>query len=213
MTGREYWQGVLAGQDWHRTRKEELALNAGPEWGPLARLAGVWEGEKGEDVAYANETGKIGLTPFREHIDFKPFGPVENGAQILYGLDYRMAGWRGVEENPFHTEVGYWLWDAVDSQVIRCFIMPRGLAIVAGGTVESRATVFSLEASAGVQTYGILSNRFLDQDARTVRFEVTIDTSVDDEFTYSETSILQHSKWPDQVSHTDRNTLRRIGDA
>ena len=119
-------------------------MTAGPEWGPLARLAGVWEGQKGEDVAYANETGKIGLTPYREHIEFKPFGPVENGAQVLYGLDYRMAGWRGTEDNPFHTEVGYWLWDAVDSQVVRCFIVLQGLAIVAGGTVESRATNFTL---------------------------------------------------------------------
>ena len=188
-------------------------MTAGPEWGPLARLAGVWEGQKGEDVAYANETGKIGLTPYREHIEFKPFGPVENGAQVLYGLDYRMAGWRGTEENPFHTEVGYWLWDAVDSQVVRCFIVLQGLAIVAGGTVEPRATNFTLEADAGVQTYGILSNHFLDQNARTVRYEVTIDTELDDQFTYIETSILQHAKWPDPVSHTDRNTLRRIARA
>ena len=109
--------------------------------------------------------------------------------------------------------MGYWLWDAVDSQVIRCFIVLRGLAIVAGGTVESRATNFTLEADAGVQTYGILSNHFLDQNARTVRYEVTIDTEVDDQFTYIETSILQHAKWPDPVSHTDRNTLRRIARA
>jgi hypothetical protein len=176
-------------------------------------LAGVWEGEKGEDVAYANETGKISLTPYREHIDFKPFGPVENGAQVLCGLDYRMAGWRGKEENPFHTEVGYWLWDAVDSQVIRCFVVPRGLVIVAGGTVESQATRFTLEADIGVQTSGILSNHFLDQNARTVRFEATIDTGVDDELSYTETSILQHAKWPDPVTHTDRNTLRRIAEA
>ena len=110
-------------------------MSAGPEWGPLARLAGIWEGEKGEDVAYANENGKIGLTPYREHIDFKPFGPVENGTQVLYGLDYRMAAWRGDEENPFHTEVGYWMWDARDSEVVRCFLIPRGSAIVAGATV------------------------------------------------------------------------------
>ena len=47
----------------------------------------------------------------------KPFGPVDNGTQALYGLDYRMAAWRGDEENPFHTEVGYWLWDAADRAV------------------------------------------------------------------------------------------------
>ncbi len=53
---------------------------------------------------------------------------------MLYGLDYRMAAWRGTEENPFHTEVGYWLWDARDSEVIRCFLIPRGSAVVAGAT-------------------------------------------------------------------------------
>ena len=113
-------------------------MSAGPEWGPLARLAGIWEGEKGEDVAYANENGKIGLTPYREHIDFKPFGPVENGSQVLYGLDYRMAAWRGDEDSPFHTEVGYWMWDARDSEVVRCFLIPRGSAIVAGAVVGGR---------------------------------------------------------------------------
>ena len=188
-------------------------VSAGPEWGPLARLAGIWEGEQGEDVAYANETGQIGLTPFREHIDFKPFGPVENGAQVLYGLDYRMAAWRGVEENPFHTEVGYWLWDAGDGQVLRCFLIPRGSAMIAGGTVAPDATVFTLQADAGIHTYGILSNKWLEQNARTVRYEVTIDTSVDGEFTYTETSVIQHAKMPDAVSHTDRNTLKRIADA
>ena len=79
-------------------------MSAGPEWGPLARLAGIWEGDKGEDVAYSNEKGSVGLTPYREHTELKPFGPVENGIQTLYGLDYRMAAWH---RKPFHTEVGY----------------------------------------------------------------------------------------------------------
>jgi len=59
--------------------------------GPPGPSGGIWGGEQGEDVAYANETGKIGLTPYREHIDFKPFGLVENGHQVLHGLDHPMA--------------------------------------------------------------------------------------------------------------------------
>lgn len=51
-------------------------------------------------------------TPYREKCTFKAFGPVDNGDQHLYGLDYKTAMWRGDEDNPFHTEVGYWLWDA-----------------------------------------------------------------------------------------------------
>jgi hypothetical protein len=188
-------------------------LSAGPEWGPLARLAGIWEGDSGEDVAYANESGKVALTPYREHTELKPFGPVENGNQVLYGLDYRMAAWRGTEENPFHTEVGYWLWDVTDSQVLRCFLIPRGTAIIAGAMVEADATTFTMRAEHGIHTYGILSNRFLDDQARTMSFEVTIDTSVDDVFSYTETSVIAHAKLPEHLVHTDRCTLRRIAEA
>ncbi len=188
-------------------------MSAGAEWGPLARLAGAWEGDKGEDVAYANDTGSIGMTPFREHTEFKPFGPVENGPQVLYGLDYRMAAWRRDEENPFHTEVGFWMWDARDSEVVRCFLIPRGSAVVAGGIVTADATTFTLKATVGSQTYGILANNWLDKNARSVSFEVTIDTSVEGEFTYSETTVIQHARMSEAVIHTDRNTLKRIGDA
>ena len=49
----------------------------------------------------------------------KPFGPVDNGTQSLYGLDYRMAAWRGDRERTRSTpRSGYWLWDAADRAVI-----------------------------------------------------------------------------------------------
>ena len=151
-------------------------MSAGPEWGPLARLAGIWEGDQGEDVAYANETGKIGLTPFREHVELKPFGPVENGSQVLYGLDYRMAGWRGEEENPFHTEVGYWLWDGATNQVMRCFMVPRGSTVLAGGTAGPHDKTLLFAANVGEEIYGILSATYLAKFARTAKYtcKVTI---------------------------------------
>jgi hypothetical protein len=179
----------------------------------LARLAGVWEGDQGEDVAYSNEKGSIGLTPYREHTELKPFGPVENGSQTLYGLDYRMAAWRGTEENPFHTEVGYWLWDALDGQVMRCFLIPRGSALIAGGAAGSDDTKFTMTSEVGSETYGILANNFLAAQARTVRYEVHIDVSVDGTFSYEETSVIEHGKLTEHLMHTDRNTLHRIADA
>ncbi len=72
----------------------------GKELGPLAGLQGTWEGDQGLDVAYSNEKGEIGDTPYREKTTFNPFGPVENGRQVLYGLDYRTAAWRDEEEQP-----------------------------------------------------------------------------------------------------------------
>jgi len=188
-------------------------VSAGPEWGPLARLAGIWEGDAGEDVAFSNEKGIITLTPYREHTELKPFGPVENGSQTLYGLDYRMAAWRGVEENPFHTEVGYWLWDATDRQVMRCFLIPRGSALIAGATVDADATSYVMHSEVGSETYGILSNEFLAAQARTIKYTVSIDLSEDGTFSYEETSIIEHGKLPEHLSHTDKNTLRRIADA
>ena len=189
-------------------------MSAGPEWGPLARLAGIWEGDQGEDVAYSNEKGEIALTPYREHTELKPFGPVENGSQTLYGLDYRMAAWRGTEENPFHTEVGYWLWDAADQQVMRCFLIPRGSALIAGATVNADAISFTMEAALGSEEYGILSNKFLAAQAKTVRYEVKIDVNeAGDVFSYEEVSIIEHGKLPEHLSHTDKNTLHRIAEA
>ena len=36
---------------------------------------------------------------------------------------------------------------------------------------------------------------------------------MDDEFTYTETTVIKHAKVAEEVIHTDRNTLRRIADA
>lgn len=179
------------------------------QWGPLGGLVGSWEGDQGLDVAFHNELGKVAETEYREKTSFNPFGPVDNGSQILFGLDYRTAAWRGDETNPFHTECGYWLWDERDGEVMRCFMVPRGSTIIAGGTATSDATSFVLEADLGSTTYGILSNKYLDQFARTTRYDATI--TVDGEtFHYDETTTVEHSKSSDLILHTDRNTLTRV---
>jgi hypothetical protein len=178
------------------------------QWGPLGGLVGTWEGDQGLDVAFHNDKGKVDETPYRETTSFKPFGPVDNGAQCLFGLDYRTAAWRAGEDNPFHTEVGYWLWDSTDTQVLRCFMVPRGSVIIAGATVAPDATSFVLEADLGSTTYGILSNKYLDAFARTTRFDVTI-TIEGDTFRYDETTTVEHAKSADLILHTDRNTMRR----
>jgi hypothetical protein len=61
------------------------------EWGPLAGLIGEWEGDQGVDFSFHNVEGEVGETKYREKVSMKPFGPVDNGTQHLYGLDYRMG--------------------------------------------------------------------------------------------------------------------------
>lgn len=106
--------------------------------GPLTVLAGTWEGDQGMDVAPSKSESVE--TKFRERITFESLGPVVNGPQVLYGLRYATVAWPLGADAPFHEEVGYWLWDAQTNQVIRCFIVPRGVTVQAGGQADSKAT-------------------------------------------------------------------------
>ena len=180
------------------------------ELGPLAALVGTWEGDEGIDVAFLHSRGEIGETPYRERATFSPFGPVDNGTQSLFGLDYRMSAWRGDEADPFHTEVGYWLWDAADGQVMRCFMVPRASTILAGGPATADASTFTLQAEVGSETYGILSNPYLAHMARTTLYQVVITIEEDGVFHYRQTTTIEHSRLDELLEHTDTNRLRRV---
>jgi len=179
------------------------------EWGPLGPMAGEWEGEGGLDSAYSHSAGQVLATPYREKLSFKPFGPVENGRQVLYGLDYRTAMWRGSEENPFHTEVGYWLWDAAAEEIVRGFIVPRGLAVLAGGKAPADARTFTLHAALGDPRYAIGENAYLSQHASTTDYRVTVTLHDDDTWSYEEVATLNLAAMEEPLAHSDRNTLRR----
>ena len=124
--------------------------------GPIGALIGTWEGVKGDDIAPDDERGEEN-NKFREKMTFTPIGRVDNHEQVLYGLRYSTVAWRIGEPDPFHEEVGYWLWDSANQQVLRCFLVPRGVSVIAGGTVPSDAKAFRLTAEAGSSTYGICS--------------------------------------------------------
>lgn len=178
--------------------------------GPLAALAGTWEGDEGADVAPAPDRG-VQTNRFRERITFVPFGPVDNHEQTLYGLKYATVAYRlGVEES-FHEEAGYWLWDAAAKQVVRAFLVPRGIAVLAGGTVEPDATSFVLEATLGSTTYGIVSNPFLDREFRTERYRLEVELLADGRLRYDEDTVLRMRGREALFHHTDRNVLRRVG--
>ena len=180
------------------------------EWGPLRALAGEWEGEGGLDKAFSHSKNSVLDTPFLEKCSLKPFGPVDNGDQHLYGLDYRSAMWRGDEENPFHTEVGYWLWDAATGEIMRGFVVPRGITVLAGGVATPDAATFTLHATQGGAQYNIGENQYLAKNASTSSYEVTI-TIGDDSWSYAETTMLRMKEFDEPFAHDDHNTLHRVG--
>jgi hypothetical protein len=180
------------------------------EWGPLAALIGEWEGEGGLDRAYSHSRSGVFDTTYLEKLTMKPFGPVDNGRQSLYGLDYRTAMWRGDEENPFHTEVGYWLWDAATGEVVRGFVVPRGITVLAGAFgVAADATSFTLTATLGDPRYGISENAYLGANASSTAYAVTITVNPDGTWGYAEQTALRMTEFGELFAHTDQNTLRR----
>jgi hypothetical protein len=184
-------------------------MSIGKELGPLEPLVGTWEGDVGLDVSFSHSRGAVHETPYRERATFSAFGPVENGTQVLFGLDYRAAMWRGTEENPFHTEIGYWLWDADSGTVLRCFMVPRGVTVLAGGPAAPGARSFTVEANAGSETFGVLQNAYLLGAAKTLSYSLHVDLGPDS-YRYEETTLLQMNELAAPLAHTDGNTLHRI---
>ena len=166
------------------------------------------EGDGGLDTAYSHAQSAVLGTPYREKCTLKPFGPVDNGHQHLDGLDYRSAMWRGDEENPFHTEVGYWLWDAATGEIVRGFVVPRGITVLAGGPPR-RSMSFTLRATKGGPQYSIGENQYLAKNASTLSYEVTF-TVGDDAWSYDETTMLKMREFDEPFAHTDHNSLRRV---
>lgn len=173
--------------------------------GPLAALAGTWEGDQGLDIA-PTRNGQVETT-YRERMTFEPMGPVLNGPQVLYGLRYATTAWPLHEEKPFHEEVGYWLWDPNAQQVMRCFIVPRGVVVNAGGKAAPDATGFEMAAEVGSETFGVLSNPFLDQAFKTVSYTLTVIIHEQGRFSYREDTQLRIHGRDGLFHHTDHNTL------
>lgn len=176
--------------------------------GPLASLAGTWEGDQGIDVSRIHSEEKE--TRFRERIEFVPLGPVCNGPQVLYGLRYSMTAWRLGEDEGFHEELGYWLWDEGRQQVLRCFMVPRGVLINAGGEAEADSRSFHLAAEVGSETYGILSNKYLDESYKTMKYTADITLHDAGHFSYREDTQLWIPVNAAIFHHTDQNELEKI---
>ena len=186
------------------TEKEIIA-----KLGPLAALAGTWEGQKGDDTAPSDDRGTE-KNLFKERMVFTPFGPVDNHEQQLWGLRYSTTAWRLDEDDAFHEELGYWLWDPKREEVYRCFLVPRGVALIAGGKAKADSKSFRLEADCGSETFGICSNPFLDEEFKTVRYELTVTLNEDGSLSYDEDTQLKMKGKDTLFHHRDQSQLTLI---
>ncbi|MBX9765987.1 MAG: heme-binding beta-barrel domain-containing protein [Bdellovibrionales bacterium] len=177
--------------------------------GPLAPLIGIWEGDKGDDIAPSDDR-QTENNKYRERMVFEAIGPINNHEQCLYGLKYWTTAWRIGATEAFHEDMGYWLWDARDGQIMKSFVIPRGISMLAGGTCSASATEFSLSAKEGSPTYGILHNTFLETEFKIVGFELAIKIHDPMSFSYDQNTILKMKNRSIPFDHRDRNTLRKV---
>src|SRR5215472_9822306 len=173
--------------------------------GPLAALAGTWEG--GGVDRHPVATGAK-TEPYRERVVFEVIDPQTNGPQLLYGLRYHVHI-NNDELLTFHDQVGYWLWEPATRTILQTVAIPRGQVAMATGTADPTARTFTVKATRGSPTAGIVSGRFLDESFRTVEYALTI-TVNGDSFTYEQDTVLLVAGRPEPFHHTDRNTLRRV---
>jgi len=189
--------------------------------GPLRALAGIWTSDDGADVHPVGPGSDITGTVidhdehnvFVERYELHPIDAQTNGPQLFYGLRYHTHIVRPGEIETFHDQVGYWLWEPAARMILLSLAIPRGQVALASGVAEPDATEFEVSAALGSETFGILSNPFLDRAFRTVSFRMRVTVHEDGSWSYEQHTQMRMPDRADLVDHVDRNTMKRIGDA
>jgi hypothetical protein len=177
--------------------------------GPLRRLAGVWQADKGVDVNPKAEGPERRV--FIEHVRMDPIDPQTNGPQLLYGLRYHIHINTPEEDITFHDQVGYWLWEKATGLIMQSVTIPRGQVVLAAGQAGPDDKKISVAAKRGDPRYGICSTQFLDEAFRTESYRIDITFNDDGSWTYlTDTELVVRGE---PFNHHDTNTLKRVGAA
>jgi hypothetical protein len=180
--------------------------------GPLRALAGVWE--SGADAGLDEHPVVEGTLAegFVERYELQPIDRQTNGPQLFYGLRYHTHIVKPGEVETFHDQVGYWLWEPAAHAVTLTLAIPRGQVLLARGAADADSTEFEVTSEVDSPTVGIISNPFLDQSFRTVRFRMHVVANADGTWSYDEETVLKIPGRDEEYLHTDANTLRKVAE-
>ena len=178
--------------------------------GPLRRLAGTWQGDKGIDLNPKAEGPERRV--YLEHIDLQPIDPQANGPQLFYGLRYHIHINTPEEAITFHDQVGYWLWEPATGLVLQTIAIPRGQVAIASGHASPDDMKLVLTATRGQTEYGICSTSFLEHAFRTDAYKIVVSFHADGSWSYViETTLLVRGK-AEPFLHRDVNRLLKIAE-
>jgi hypothetical protein len=175
--------------------------------GPLRRLAGTWQADRGIDINPKGQGPERRI--FREHNRMDPIDPQTNGPQLFYGLRYHIHINTPEEDITFHDQVGYWLWEPATGLILQTVAIPRGQVVLASGHGKTGDDKISVSATRGDTTYGICSTVFLEEAFRTDSYRCDITFNNDGSWTYLiQTKLMVRGKEP--FDHHDTNTMKLV---
>jgi hypothetical protein len=192
------------------TEPENVDAETLANLGPLRRLAGIWEGQRGVDVnpkAAGPETRQ-----YYERITMQPIDPQANGPQLFYGLRYHVHINTREEDIAFHDQVGYWLWEPATGLILQTLAIPRGQIAIAAGHAAPNATKLVVEAKRGQTEYGICSTTFLELAFRTDSYRLEVEFLADGSWSYVSDTTLMVKGRTEPFLHRDHNTLKKIAE-
>jgi hypothetical protein len=192
------------------TEPDDVAPQTLPNLGPLRRLAGVWEGQRGVDVNPKADGPE--RREYYERIEMHPIDAQANGPQLFYGLRYHVHINTPEEEIAFHDQVGYWLWEPATGLILQTVAIPRGQVAIAAGHAEPDATRLVLTAERGQTEYGICSTTFLELAFRTDSYRLEVEFHEDGTWSYVSDTMLMVRGRDALFQHRDRNRLTKVAE-
>lgn len=178
--------------------------------GPLRRLAGIWEGDRGVDLNPKADGPERRV--YRERIELQPIDPQANGPQLFYGLRYHVHVNTPDEAVTFHDQVGYWQWEPATGLILQSLAIPRGQVAIAAGRATPDARQFTLTARRGQTEYGICSTTFLEHAFRTESYTLEVTFNPDGSWSYVSDTMLAVRGQPEIFRHRDVNTLFKLAE-
>ena len=179
-------------------------------YGPLKGLIGTWTGDKGVDVAPDPDGSEKNL--YYETIVFTAIGNVTNAeSQVLSAVHYRQIVKRTSNNDVFHDETGYWMWDPKQQIVMHSLVIPRGVCVLAGGkytAIKDMGDSVNIEVSASItdKDWQIIQSPFMLKNARTIEFHQKLILG-NGLLSFSETTMVEI--YGKVFEHTDQNELVR----
>ena len=192
------------------TEQEDVDPDTLANLGPLRRLAGIWQSEKGIDLN--PKAAGPERRAFIERIEMQPIDPQANGPQLLYGLRYHIHINTDEEDITFHDQVGYWLWERETGLVMQSLTIPRGQTALAVGHAKPDDMKIVVSATRGQTNYGICSTDFLEYAFRTDSYTLEITFNADGSWSYVSDTMLKVHGREELFRHRDVNTLKKIAE-